>query len=36
MAFSVAALAARGETVIDDEHCVDVSYPGFYRDLESL
>lgn len=36
MAFSVAALAARGETVIDDEHCVDVSYPGFYRDLDSL
>ena len=36
MAFSVAALIAEGDTVIDDERCVDVSYPGFYADLESL
>ena len=36
MAFSVAALIAEGETLIDDEHCVEVSYPGFYRDLNSL
>lgn len=36
MAFSVAALIARGETVIEDDRCVDVSYPGFYRDLDSL
>ena len=36
MAFSVAALAADGATVIDNDHCVDVSYPGFYRDLFSL
>ena len=36
MAFSVAALAARGTTVITDEGCVDVSYPTFYEDLESL
>ena len=36
MAFSVAALIADGETVIDNERCVDVSYPGFFADLESL
>ena len=36
MAFSVAALIARGETVIDNERCVDVSYPGFFTDLNSL
>lgn len=36
MAFSVAALIANGQTTIDDEHCVEVSYPGFYRDLNSL
>ena len=36
MAFSVAALIARGETVIEGDRCVDVSYPGFYRDLDSL
>ena len=36
MAFSVAALIAEGETLIDDEHCVEVSYPGFYRDLNAL
>ena len=36
MAFSVAALAAGGETHIDDDACVDVSYPGFYTDLNSL
>ena len=36
MAFSVAALIARGESVIDNERCVDVSYPGFFEDLASL
>ena len=36
MAFSVAALIAEGQTTIDDEHCADVSYPGFYRDLNAL
>lgn len=36
MAFSVAALIAEGETLIDDERCVEVSYPGFYRDLNAL
>ena len=36
MAFSVAALIAEGQTMIDDEHCVEVSYPGFYGDLSAL
>ena len=36
MAFSVAALAADGETEILNSQCVDISYPEFYRDLESL
>jgi 3-phosphoshikimate 1-carboxyvinyltransferase len=36
MAFSVAGLVSKGETTITDEGCVDVSYPDFYEDLESL
>lgn len=33
MAFSIAALAAEGETTILDSHCVDISYPSFYKHL---
>jgi len=33
MAFSVAGLAARGNTLIDDHECVSVSYPGFFDEL---
>ena len=36
MTFAVAALAADGETKILDADCVDISYPGFYRDLSRL
>ncbi|MCR4398776.1 MAG: 3-phosphoshikimate 1-carboxyvinyltransferase [Firmicutes bacterium] len=36
MAFAVAALAAEGETVIDDADCVSVSYPGFFEVLGRL
>ena len=36
MAFSVAALVAKGDTTILDAHCVDVSFPGFYELLENL
>lgn len=36
MAFSVAALVADGDTTIRDAGCVDISYPGFYRDLDRL
>lgn len=36
MSLTVAALGAKGDTVIDDADCVSVSYPGFYHDLEKL
>ena len=36
MAFSVAALAAEGETVIGDSACADISFPGFYVKLREL
>jgi len=36
MAFTVAGLVAEGETLIESAECVEVSYPDFYRDIESL
>jgi len=36
MSFAVAALAARGETKIQDADCVKISYPTFYEDLSKL
>ncbi len=36
MAFTIAALLAEGESVVDDPRCVSVSYPDFFRDLHSL
>lgn len=36
MSFAVAALACEGETEIMDGECVNISYPGFYEDLEKL
>lgn len=36
MSFAVAALAAEGETTIRDAECVNISYPSFYEDLNSL
>ena len=36
MSLAVAALAAEGTTAIRDAACVDISYPGFFRDLEKL
>jgi 3-phosphoshikimate 1-carboxyvinyltransferase len=36
MAFSVAALIARGETEIKDAECVAVSFPAFFELLESV
>ena len=36
MTFAVAAMAADGETEILDADCVDISYPGFYKDMEML
>lgn len=36
MAFSIAALAAEGNTKILDSKCVDISYPDFYDTFEQL
>ena len=36
MSFAVAALAAEGETVIQDSECVIISYPGFFEELEKI
>ncbi len=36
MSFAVAALAADGQTEIQDADCVCISYPAFYEDLDSL
>ena len=36
MAFSIAALAADGETEIPDDGCVAISYPAFFADLQKL
>lgn len=36
MAFTVAGLNASGETTLDDESCVAISYPDFYEDILSL
>jgi 3-phosphoshikimate 1-carboxyvinyltransferase len=34
MALAIAALAAEGETEIEDAECAAVSFPGFYETLE--
>ena len=36
MALAIAGLLADGTTEIDDAECVDISYPGFFDQLESL
>jgi 3-phosphoshikimate 1-carboxyvinyltransferase len=36
MALAVAGLLAEGVTEIEDAECVDISYPGFFDQLESL
>lgn len=36
MAFAIASLVADGETVIDDESCVNISYPRFFETLTRL
>lgn len=36
MSIAVAALCIDGETEIKDGECVNISYPDFYKDLESL
>jgi 3-phosphoshikimate 1-carboxyvinyltransferase len=36
MALAIAGLVADGKTEINGAECVDISYPGFFDDLESL
>lgn len=36
MAFAIAGLLATGESVIERAECVDVSYPGFWEDIDRL
>jgi 3-phosphoshikimate 1-carboxyvinyltransferase len=36
MTFAVAGLVARGETVVRDPGSADVSYPGFFGELERV
>lgn len=36
MSFAIAAMLADGETDIQDAECVNISYPGFYDDLQKL
>ena len=36
MAFAIAGLFAKGETVINNTACIDTSYPGFAKHLEAI
>lgn len=36
MSFAVASLLAEGAVTIEGGECVNISYPGFYRDLKAL
>ncbi len=36
MTFAIAGMNARGQSRIDDDECVEISYPGFFRQLEEL
>lgn len=36
MSFAIAALQADGETEILGSECVNISYPGFYQDLQNI
>lgn len=36
MSFSIAALLAEGETILEDSKIANVSFPSFYHDLEQL
>jgi len=36
MSLAIAAMLAGGETEIDGAECVEISYPGFWDQLESL
>ncbi|MCR4902278.1 MAG: 3-phosphoshikimate 1-carboxyvinyltransferase [Butyrivibrio sp.] len=36
MSFAIASLVAEGTTRILDDHCVGISYPSFFKDLQNL
>ena len=36
MAFTIAGLIAKGEIVLDNKNCVNISYPQFFEALESV
>ena len=36
MSFAIAGLAAEGTTQLLRADCVNISYPGFYKDLREL
>lgn len=36
MAFAIGALRAEGDTLINNSDCVRISYPGFFRDLDTV
>jgi len=36
MAFAIAALFAKGETLIEDSECAAVSFPGFFQSLDRV
>lgn len=36
MSFAVASLVADGDTTLDDEDCVNVSYPNYFEDMQRL
>ncbi|SEA61809.1 3-phosphoshikimate 1-carboxyvinyltransferase [Thalassobacillus cyri] len=36
MMIAIASLIAEGKTVLTNGQCIDISYPGFFKDLESL
>jgi 3-phosphoshikimate 1-carboxyvinyltransferase len=36
MSFAIAALIAKGQSVIKDAECVEVSYPGFWNDFDRM
>ena len=36
MSFAIAGLVAQGETTFDNEECCCISYPNFFRTLNSI
>lgn len=36
MSLAIAGLVAEGETVINNPQCVDISFPGFFKELERI